>query len=198
MRRVIYAAATAFAAFALMTACDKAETDNGGNDNVENPGDGGNTGGGENENGSIATDVVGTYDGKLTITTEGSTDEPTEQDQSIAITMTENSENAVDLSVTDFSIGSMKIGTIALTNLQVTESDGIYTFATDAAQSITLGGSAAALIQSCVVEAEGSVTDGALTLSLDIVATLVQFTPDSDPTVMNVTVTFTGSKAAAE
>ena len=202
MRRVLYAAAAVFAAFSLFTACDKTDPDVTDNDNVENTGDGGETGGditGGDETGSIETDVIGQYSGKLTVTTDEPAEEPTEQDQSINITMTDNSEDAIDLSVTDFSLGgSINIGTITLKDLKVTESDRTYTFTTEEAQTITLEGSVAALIQSCAVTAEGSVTDGKLTLSLDIAATTISLIPGSDPSVINVKVNFTGTKTVSE
>ena len=58
MRRVFYVAATAFAAFALMTACDKSDPDGTGNGNVENTGDGGNTGGDDVTGGAMKPETV--------------------------------------------------------------------------------------------------------------------------------------------
>ncbi len=189
MRRVIYAAATAFAAFALMTACDKAETDNGGNDNVENPGDGGNTGGEGNVIGSIA-DIPGDYSGSLTVG-EGGT--PIEN-QVISITKGD-SENTVDLTVSNFSIASMQLGNITIPDVPVSAADGKYSLTLSEAADVTLSSTAQAILASAKATMTGTVeSTGAITLSLNITATMAAPASSEIP----VTVTFTGSKAAAE
>ena len=189
MRRVIYAAATAFAAFALMTACDKAETDNGGNDNVENPGDGGNTGGEGNVIGSIA-DIPGDYSGSLTVG-EGGT--PIEN-QVISITKGD-SENTVDLTVSNFSIANMQLGDITIPDVPVSAADGKYSLTLSEAADVTLSSTAQAILASAKATMTGTVeSTGAITLSLNITATMAAPVSSEIP----VTVTFTGSKAAAE
>ena len=189
MRRVIYAAATAFAAFALMTACDKAETDNGGNDNVENPGDGGNTGGEGDVIGSIA-DIPGDYSGSLTVG-EGGT--PIEN-QVISITKGD-SENTVDLTVSNFSIASMQLGNITIPDVPVSAADGKYSLTLSEAADVTLSSTAQAILASAKATMTGTVeSTGAITLSLNITATMAAPVSSEIP----VTVTFTGSKAAAE
>ena len=189
MRRVIYAAATAFAAFALMTACDKAETDNGGNDNVENPGDGGNTGGEGDVIGSIA-DIPGDYSGSLTVG-EGGT--PIEN-QVISITQGD-SENTVDLTVSNFSIASMQLGDITIPDVPVSAADGKYSLTLSEAADVTLSSTAQAILASAKATMTGTVeSTGAITLSLNITATMAAPVSSEIP----VTVTFTGSKAAAE
>ena len=189
MRRVIYAAATAFAAFALMTACDKAETDNGGNDNVENPGDGGNTGGEGDVIGSIA-DIPGDYSGSLTVG-EGGT--PIEN-QVISITKGD-SENTVDLTVSNFSIASMQLGDITIPDVPVSAADGKYSLTLSEAADVTLSSTAQAILASAKATMTGTVeSTGAITLSLNITATMAAPVSSEIP----VTVTFTGSKAAAE
>lgn len=188
MRRVIYAAATAFAAFALMTACDKAETDNGGNDNVENPGDGGNTGGEGDVIGSIA-DIPGDYSGSLTVG-EGGT--PIE-DQVISITKGD-SENTVDLTVSNFSIASMQLGNITIPNVPVSVADGKYSLTLSEAADVTLSSTAQAILASAKATMTGTVeSTGAISLSLSINAVLA-----ANQSKIPVDVTFTGSKTAAE
>lgn len=187
MRRVFYAAATAFAAFALMTACDKAETDNGGNDNVENPGDGGNTGGEGDVIGSIA-DIPGDYSGSLTALNT------TVEDQVISITEGD-SENTVDLTVNNFTFMNQSLGNITIPNVPVSVADGKYSLSLSEAADVTLSSTAQAILASAKATMTGTVeSTGAISLSLNITATMAAPASSAIP----VTVTFTGSKAAAE
>lgn len=178
MRRVIYAAATAFAAFALMTACDKAES-----------GNGGNTGGEGDVIGSIA-DIPGDYSGSLTVG-EGGT--PIEN-QVISITKGD-SENTVDLTVSNFSITNMQLGDITIPDVPVSAADGKYSLTLSEAADVTLSSTAQAILASAKATMTGTVeSTGAITLSLNITATMVAPASSEIP----VAVTFTGSKAAAE
>lgn len=192
MRRVIYAAATAFAAFALMTACDKAESGNGGsNGNVENPGDGGNTGGGSDVIGSIA-DIPGDYSGALTVTVTmgGQPGKPTTvENQAIAIAANQEVENSIDLTVSDFAFGDTSLGDIELTNIPVTEADGEYTFKTDEAQHISVGEAPSAFECDVTVTSGTVKANGEINMELSILA---------GNGAISVAVTFTGSKTAAE
>ena len=126
-----------------------------------------------------ADKIVGTYDGLLNVSVFGSpvvTDEP----KSIDILLSETSEGAVNLRLEDLTltIGStpMALGTITLTDLAVTETEGVCSFKTDSAQTITVEN-----LGECSVEVDGTVTDGKVSANLTI-----------KYSVLTVTVTFEG------
>ena len=200
MRRVFYVAATAFAAFALMTACDKSDPDGTGNGNVENTGDGGNTGGddvtgggdeaGDGIIGSIA-DIPGTYSGKLDVTL-GSMPMGSVESQQIGITETQDAENQIDLTVNDFTFMKQNLGDIKITGVPVSEDEeGAYTFTVTEAKDVVLS-EEQVLLKSATATLEGTVAaDGTLTIDLQINATLAI---GGDPQA--VTVKFSGTKGS--
>lgn len=169
MRRLFLMAGAACAAIAFTVACSK---DDGGN-------------GTDTATGSIEQDVVGNYDGTLEVSVTGQ--KPATQDQSITISMTENSTDAVDLAVTDFAFSGMEIGTITLTGLPVSESNGTYSFATPEPQILNLDVLGNGTVIPCSVTADGTVTNGKVSLTLDITVM-----------AMTVNVTFEGDRTAAE
>ena len=184
MRRVIYAAATAFAAFALMTACDKAES---GNDNNSN-------GDGSNDAIESIADIPGDYSGSLTVTV--ATGEPTPvENQAIAIAANQEVENSIDLTVNNFSFMGIQLGNITIPNVPVSATDGTYSLSLSEPANVTLSSEAQTMLSSATATVTGTVeSTGAITLSLNITATMAAPASSEIP----VTVTFTGSKAAAE
>ena len=162
-------AGAACAAIAFTVACSK---DDGGN-------------GTDTATGSIEQNVVGNYDGTLGVSVSGG--EPATQDQSITISMAENSTDAIDLAVTDFAFSGIELGTIKLSGLPVSESNGTYSFATSEPQTLSLDVLGNGIMLDCSVTAEGTVTNGKLSLKLDIAVL-----------VMTVNVTFEGDRVAAE
>ena len=136
------------------------------------------------------TDIAGNYSGTLSVSVPGSdSDTPTTQAQNITVSWSENSTEAIDLSVADFAFGNIELGSIDLNSIPVTVDGDTYTFATDGAQSVTVGEGESSM--TCTIEAHGTVTDGTMNLTLDITANLVI-------TEINVDATFTGSKVVAE
>lgn len=136
------------------------------------------------------TDIAGNYSGTLSVSVSGSdSDTPTTQPQNITVSWSENSTDEIDLSVADFAFGGAKLGSIDLKSIPVTVDGDTYTFATDGAQSVTVGEGESSM--TCTIEAHGTVTDGTMNLTLDITANLVI-------TEINVDATFTGSKVVAE
>ena len=127
-----------------------------------------------------ADKIVGTYDGLLNVSLFGSpvvTDEP----KSIDILLSETSESAVNLRLEDLTLtimgSEMPLGTITLTDLAVTETEGVCSFKTDSAQKITVEN-----LGECSVEVDGTVTDGKVSTNLTI-----------GYSVLTVTVTFEGT-----
>lgn len=110
-----------------------------------------------------ADKTVGTYTGTLSITAYGETTDV--ENQAINISVAENDENAINLSVKDFNFGPMSLGDINLNNLTVEEIDGKLSFETDGAVAVTVN-----TIGSCDVTADGNVTDGTLSLNMNISA----------------------------
>ena len=113
-----------------------------------------------------ADKIVGTYDGLLNVSLFGSpvvTDEP----KSIDILLSETSEGAVNLRLEDLTLSimgsEMSLGTIMLTDLAVTETEGVCSFKTDSAQTITVEN-----LGECSVEVDGTVTDGKVSTNLTI------------------------------
>ena len=157
-----------------MTACDKAETDNGGN-----------TGGEGDVIGSIA-DIPGDYSGSLTALNT------TVEDQVISITEGD-SENTVDLTVNNFTFMNQSLGNITIPNVPVSVADGKYSLSLSEAADVTLS-SEQTLLSSATATMTGTVeSTGAISLSLSINAVLA-----ANQSKIPVDVTFTGSKAAAE
>lgn len=134
------------------------------------------------------TDIAGNYSGTLSVSVSDS-DTPETQPQNITVSWSENSTDEIDLSVADFAFGGAKLGSIDLKSIPVTVDGDTYTFATDGAQSVTVGEGESSM--TCTIEAHGTVTDGTMNLTLDITANLVI-------TEINVDATFTGSKVVAE
>lgn len=134
------------------------------------------------------TDIAGNYSGTLSVSVSDS-DTPTTQPQNITVSWSENSTDEIDLSVADFAFGGAKLGSIDLKSIPVTVDGDTYTFATDGAQSVTVGEGESSM--TCTIVALGTVTDGTMNLTLDITAVLVI-------TEINVDATFTGSKVVAE
>ena len=110
-----------------------------------------------------ADKTVGTYTGTLSITAYGETTDV--ENQAINISVAEDDENAINLSVKDFKFGPMSLGDINLNNLTVEEIDEKLSFETDGAVTVTVN-----TIGSCDVTADGNVTDGTLSLNMNISA----------------------------
>ena len=171
MRRVLYAAAAVFAAFSIFTACDKTGTENG-------------DGGTEQLIGSIA-DIPGTYNGNLTVKIGNGT--PTDpQNQNISITASNSSENAIDLTVANFSFGTTELGDISLTDIPVTEDENGYSFEISEPQTVTVGDS-----MECDITISGTVTSAGV-ISMDLQISTIIVIP------INVAVTFEGTKTVTE
>lgn len=170
MRRYFLMAAAAFTALIFSVSCSK---DDSGDQTPSTP-----------EN----TDIAGNYSGTLSVSVSDS-DTPTTQPQNITVSWSENSTDEIDLSVADFAFGGAKLGSIDLKSIPVTVDGDTYTFATDGAQSVTVGEGESSM--TCTIVALGTVTDGTMNLTLDITAVLVI-------TEINVDATFTGSKVVAE
>lgn len=134
------------------------------------------------------TDIAGNYSGTLSVSVSDS-DTPTTQAQNITVSWSENSTEAIDLSVADFAFGNIELGSIDLNSIPVTVDGDTYNFATVGAQSVTVGEGESSM--TCTIEAHGTVTDGTMNLTLDITADLVI-------TEINVDATFTGSKVVTE
>lgn len=179
MRRVIYAAATAFAAFALMTACDKAES---GNDNNSK-------GDGNSDAIESIADIPGDYNGSLTVLVSGEEKPTIVENQVIAIAASQDTENSIDLTVSNFALGDSPLGDIELTNIPVTEAEGEYTFKTDEAQHISVGDATPAL------ECDVTVTSGTVKANGEI---NMELSISAMGGFISVTVTYSGSKTAAE
>lgn len=81
--------------------------------------------------------------------------------------MSETSEGAVNLRLEDLTLSimgsEMSLGTIMLTDLAVTETEGVCSFKTDSAQTITVEN-----LGECSVEVDGTVTDGKVSTNLTI------------------------------
>ena len=100
------------------------------------------------------TDIAGNYSGTLSVSVSGGT--PTPQAQNITVSWSENSTEAIDLSVADFAFGNIELGSIDLNSIPVTVDGDTYTFATDGAQSVTVGEGESSM--TCTIEAHGTVT----------------------------------------
>ena len=133
------------------------------------------------------TDIAGNYSGTLSVSGSDS-DTPATQAQNITVSWSENSTDAIDLSVADFAFGNIELGSIDLNSIPVTVDGDTYTFATDGAQSVTVGEGESSM--TCTIEVHGTVTDGTMNLTLDITANI--------GIPINVDATFTGSKVVAE
>ena len=168
MRRYFLMAAAAFTALIFSVSCSK---DDSGDQTPSTP---------------ETTDIAGNYSGTLSVSVSGS--DPKTQPQNITVAWSENSTDAIDLSVTDFAFGTTELGSIDLKSIPVTVDGDTYTFATDGAQSVTVGEGESPM--TCTIEAHGTVTDGTMNLTLDITANIV--------IPINVDATFTGSKVVAE
>lgn len=123
-----------------------------------------------------AQEVSGTYSGTLTVTVFGSPT-PIEKD----ITITKSGEGTVDLQIADFEFMSMPLGTITLSDCEVTEAgEDSYTLSSE--QTISLE-----LVGECGVSMSGTYSgNGELTMDLSISVTT--------PIEMTVAVNFEGSK----
>lgn len=132
------------------------------------------------------TDIAGSYSGTLSVSVPGN--DPKAQPQNITVSWSENSTDAIDLSVADFAFGNTDLGSIDLKSIPVTVDGDTYTFATDGAQSVTVGEGESSM--TCTIEAHGTVTDGTMNLTLDITANI--------GIPINVDATFTGSKVVTE
>ena len=168
MRRYFLMAAAAFTALIFSVSCSK---DDSGDQTPSTP-----------EN----TDIAGNYSGTLSVSVSGGT--PTPQAQNITVSWSENSTDAIDLSVADFTFGTTNLGSIDLNSIPVTVDGDTYTFATDGAQSVTVGEGESSM--TCTIEAHGTVTDGTMNLTLDITANI--------GIPINVDATFIGSKVVTE
>ena len=129
-----------------------------------------------------ADKIVGTYDGLLNVSLFGSpvvTDEP----KSIDILLSETSEGAVNLRLEDLTLSimgsEMSLGTIMLTDLAVTETEGVCSFKTDSAQTITVEN-----LGECSVEVDGTVTDGKVSTNLTIKYSMLTVTVTFEGTVV--------------
>lgn len=132
------------------------------------------------------TDIAGNYSGTLSVSVPGN--DPKTQPQNITVSWSENSTDAIDLSVADFAFGTTDLGSIDLNSIPVTVDGDTYTFATDGAQSVTVGEGESSM--TCTIEAHGTVTDGTMNLTLDITANI--------GIPINLDATFTGSKVVTE
>jgi hypothetical protein len=136
-------------AMALLSACDK---DNN-NENVD----------------FINQDVAGTYSGTFDITMSGA---PLAQDVQKDIVIAKVGEGVVSLTLKDFTLdvgtdmGPMPLGTSALSNCAVTQSNDSYTIKGN--ETITLD-----FVGDCPTEVSGTVKDGALDLTIDVTAPMV-------------------------
>ena len=168
MRRYFLMAAAAFTALIFSVSCSK---DDSGDQTPSTP-----------EN----TDIAGNYSGTLSVSVPGN--DPKTQPQNITVSWSENSTDAIDLSVADFAFGTTDLGSIDLNSIPVTVDGDTYTFATDGAQSVTVGEGESSM--TCTIEAHGTVTDGTMNLTLDITANI--------GIPINLDATFTGSKVVTE
>ena len=67
------------------------------------------------------TDIAGNYSGTLSVSVSGSdSGTPTTQAQNITVSWSENSTEAIDLSVADFAFGNIELGSIDLNSIPVT------------------------------------------------------------------------------
>lgn len=125
----------------------------------------------------IDTEIAGGYKGELNVKVDA-TDFGTSYQQ---ITVEKAGATAINLHIKDFSFGVISVGDVDLMNCPLSESVGAYTFTGTTTVKVAAAGLDAA------VDAQGSVSDGALSLNLTIQATLGELS-------QNVAVTFNGTK----
>lgn len=130
---------------------------------------------------STANEVVGEYSGKLNVVISmGGMDIPAGTIDPQAITVTKAGDNAINLSITNFTFNEIPVGNIELKNCTLTANGDKYDFTgttdIDKAPMLTAD-----------VAATGSFSNGTLTLDLDIDAVL-------GSTNQTVKVTYSGTK----
>lgn len=125
----------------------------------------------------IDTEIAGGYKGELNVKVDGK-DLGTSYQQ---ITVEKAGATAINLHIKDFSFMSIPVGDVDLMNCPLSENAGAYTFTGTTTVTVATAGLDAA------VDAQGSVSDGALSLNLTIQATLGELS-------QNVAVTFNGTK----
>ncbi len=125
----------------------------------------------------IESDLIGTYEGKLSITVDG-VSIATDIEQNIILSAS-STENAVKLELNDFSFMGMELGDIVVDPCAVTEENETYNF--QGSETLTLD-----IVGSCPVEVAGTISGKNIDIAITVDATLLQ---------QSVDVTFTGTKA---
>lgn len=125
---------------------------------------------------STANEVVGEYSGKLDVVIS---DNPVGTVDPQAITVTKAGDNAINLSITNFTFQNIPVGNIELKNCTLTANGDKYDF--------TGSTKVDSQILTADVAATGSFSNGTLTLDLDIDAVLMGNN-------LTVKVTYSGTK----
>ena len=108
----------------------------------------------------VEEEIAGNYKGTLNVTVDAINMPSVTQ----RVSVTEAGENAINLSISNFSFSGIQIGDIDLVNCTLTENAGRYEFAGTTSVN--------ASILTASVEATGYFSNGSLHLDLDIDATL--------------------------
>lgn len=155
----------------LFTACSDDDEPNGGGNEGETLAE------------IITNDIAGNYKGDLTVTVLGTTFDPVAQN----IAVTKSGDDAISLSITNFSFMGMSLGNIELNDCTVAEENGAYTFVGTTSLDVT---PIPGMNLTADVSAEGSFARNnptQITLNLDIAADLAG-------TPQDVQVTYTGTR----
>ena len=134
----------------------------------------------DDDNSASATNVVGTYDGPLGLTINGtSLGEPI----SYPIVITSTDDSTIALKIADFKLGTQSLGDFMIKGCNCTYANGTYTLKGETTVSVTLAGAAVP----CPTTIKGSISNSKATLTITITV------PGLNQTVV---VSYTGTKKA--
>ena len=135
-------------------------------------------------------DVTGTYSGQMTVSVGDTPGEPADDE----IIISKVSDNAVSLKIEDFSFMTLNVGDVTLSNCTLTPA-GEDSFTLSGSETLNLSVNLGEM--SIPLTAEANITSGTIDAT-DVNLSLSISTSAMGAAAMEVTVTFKGTKPAAE